>query len=285
MGDVAILTDSTACIPREVVAQYGIRIAPMTYLFEDRTYLDNVNAPPGEFYHLLEQARKAPATSPPSPGVLLEAFRDLAQRARAVLCVTLPARLSSLYQTARVAADTFRRERPDIEVRVVDSGTVAMAQGFVALAAARAARAGEGLEGAVQAAQAVVSRVRLVAVLDTVHYLAKGGRIAWTTAWVASLLSVKPVVEVAQGEVRPMGPVRSRASGIERMLNYMAEHAGQRPVHVGIMHGNVPQEAERLRARVLERFRCVEVLVNELTPVMGMYAGPGALGLAFYPEE
>lgn len=285
MGDVTVLTDSTACLPREMVAQYGIRISPMTYLFADHTYLDDANALPGEFYHLLERARTAPATAPPSPGVLLEAFRDMAQRAGAILCVTLSARLSSLHQTVRVAAETFRQERADIEVRVIDSGTVAMAQGFVVLAAARAAEAGKSIDEVERAAREASARVRLVAVLDTVQYLAKGGRIPWPTAWVASVLSMKPMVEVAQGEVRPLGSVRSRAGGVDRMLGYMAEHTAQHPVHVGIMHGNVPEEAERMRLKVMERFSSIEVLVNELTPVMGMYAGPGALGLAFYTED
>ena len=285
MAAVAVLTDSTACIPNDMVARYGIHVIPMTYVFEDRVYQDQAGAPLGEFYRTLRQSDRPPATAPPTPGMFIEAFRAAASEAHAILCVTLPSRLSSLRQSACLAADTFRRERPDVEVRVLDSNAVALAQGFVVLAAARVAEAGKGLEDAVLAAQAVMSRVRLVAVLDTLHYLAKGGRVSWPTAWAAMLLSVRPVIEVARGEIRRLGTVRSRAAGVERMLGYIGEHAGQRPIHAGILHGDVPDDAERLRRQVEARFPCVETLANEITPVMGMHTGPGVPGIAFYTES
>lgn len=284
MAAVAILTDSTACIPQDMVARYGIHVISMTYVFEDRVYQDQAGVQLAEFYRTLRQAGKPPTTAPPTPGMFVEAFRAAASEARAILCVTLPSRLSSLRQSACLAADAFRRERPDVEVRVLDSNAVALAQGFVVLAAARVAAEGKGMEDAVQAAEGVMSRVRLVAVLDTLRYLAKGGRVSWPTAWTAMLLNVRPVIEVARGEIRPLGAVRSRAAGAERMLSYVREHAGQRPIHAGILHGNAPDDAERIRRQVEARFTCVETVVNEITPVMGMHAGPGVLGIAFYSE-
>ncbi len=283
MKKVAIVTDSIACLPRELAERYGIYVVPIDLVFEGRVYRDGLDAVPSEFYILLQESKRLPTTAAPSAGTYLEAYRELSKEASSILCITIPPRLSAMFEAARLAKKMIEETNPEVKINVVDSGTAAMAQGFVVLAAAKAAAANESLEQVSREAQRVASRVNLVAMLDTLYYLAKGGRIPKVAAWAGSLLKLKPIMQISRGEVGLLKRTRTKPRAVEYLLRAMAEKTQtSEPIHASVLHTNVPDEAEKLRAEVASRFNCVELYVTEFTPVMGTHTGPGLLGLAFY---
>jgi DegV family protein with EDD domain len=169
MDRVAIVTDSSACVPQEVVKQYGIHILPLILIFEDKSYRDGVDITSKEFYELLKKAKKVPTTSSPSPGEYLEAFREVAKRASGILCITLPPNLSMAFDSATQAREMARESIPHVNITVFPSRSPALAEGFIAQAAARAAASGKDLSQVVQAAQDMMDRANALAVLDTLY--------------------------------------------------------------------------------------------------------------------
>ena len=285
MAKVGIVTDTIACLPRELVAEYGIKIVPINIIFEDKVYRDEVDITPSEVYRLLKQTDRLPTTSAPSPSAYLEAYSELSQRAESILCLTLPPELTMVFQSAMLAKDMAKEELPDTTIEVIDCRTAAGAQGLIALAAARAAAAGKSLDEVLSVAQDMITRVHLIAMMDTLVYLAKGGRIPMAAAWAGSLLKVKPFLTVSQGKARMVTAVRTKQRGVERLLEIMRQRTGPNsPVHVIVMHADVLDEAEGLKQRITSEFDCAEIYVKDFTPVMGIHTGPGLLGLAFYAE-
>ena len=285
MGRVAVVTDSVSCLPREVVERYRIRVVPISVVIDGKVYRDGIDITPSEVYEMLASGRDLPTTSSPSPGDFLEAFRELSERATGVVCVTISSDISMMYESAMKAREQAREEMPGLSISIVDSRTAGGAQGFVALAAARAAAQGGDLVQVRETAERMIPKVSMIAVLDTLYYLAKGGRIPRVAAWAGSMLQIKPILIFAQEKIGLLERARTKPKGVRRLCEIMAERTNGRPVHVMLMHANVPEEARALRERVESRFRCVEVYVSDFAPTMGVQAGPGVLGLAFYADE
>ena len=285
MAKVGIVTDTIACLPRELVEEYGIKIVPINIIFEDKVYRDEVDITPSEVYRLLKQTDSLPTTSAPSPSAFLEVYRELSQSAENILCLSLPPELTMVLQSATLAKEMAKEELPDMPIEVVDCRTAAGAQGLIVLAAARAAAAGKGLDEVIQVVQDMIPRVHLIVMLDTLYYLARGGRIPTAAAWAGSLLKVKPFVTVSQGKVRLVTAVRTKRRGVERLLEMMGQRTGANsPIHVIVLHADALDEAEDLKQRVASEFDCAEIYVKDFTPVMGIHTGPGLLGLAFYAD-
>lgn len=284
VSKVGIVTDSVACLPRELVEQYSIHIVPVQIVLNGRTYRDGIDITPSEFYHLLRRENHLPTTSPSPPGTYLEAYRRAGESSESILCITVTSKVSAIYDSARLAKEATKELLPHLRVEVLDSRSAAGGEGFVVLAAARTAAAGGSLEQVLQSAQAVIPRVNVIATIDTLYYLAKGGRIPKAAAWASSMLNIKPLFEVANGEVGLLGRARTKPRAVARLLEIMARRVGDRLLHVNVMHANVPEEALRLKEEILSRFHCVETLVTEFTPVMGTHTGPGVIALAFYSE-
>ncbi len=282
---VAIVADSICCIPREMVEQYGITIAPIPISFQGKIYRDWVDITPTEAYELFLKDPESFKTAGASPGIFLEAYREASKQAKNILCVTLSTKLSGAYDVAKQAIEEARKELPQISVEVVDSKTVTASEGFVALAAARAAEAGKSLAEVVKAAEEMRDKVTFLALLDTIRHIYRTGRIPKVAAMAGSVLSIKPILTSSGGVVRFMGAVRSRAHGIDKMLKIMRDRVGQSPTHVAVMHAYAPDEAEKLKERVSSEFNCAELWVTEFSPVMGYATGTGTLGLAFYKED
>jgi DegV family protein with EDD domain len=284
MGKVAVVTDSSACVPKEVVKQYGIHILPLILLFEDRSYRDGVDITSQEFYELLKKAKKVPTTSSPSPGEYLEVFREVAKQASGILCITLPPHLSMSFDSATQAREMARESIPHVHIEIFPSRSPALAQGFIAQAAAQAAASGKDLSQVAQAARDRMDKVNALAMLDTLYYLAKGGRIPKAAAWAGSLFKIKPILD-ATGDVRLLERCRTRKRAMQRLLYIMRQRSGGKPICVNLMHAGVPEEAERLKADILSQFDCVEFYVTDFTPVIGTHTGPGSIGLSFYTAD
>jgi len=282
---VAIVTDSVACLPRELVEQYGIKIIPVNLYFGDKVYRDWVDITPSQAYELFLKDPTAFKTSGINPVDCLEAYRQVSNDSNGVLCVTISSKLSMVYNSALKAKERAGGELPKNSIGVVDSQTATAAEGFVALAAARAAAGGKSLAEVVKAAEEVRDKVCVVALMDTIRYVYRSGRIPKIASVAGSMLSIKPVLTISSGAVRFKGAVRSREHGIERVLKITRDRVGQSPVHMAVMHAYAPDDAEQLKERVSSEFNCVELWITEFSPVMGYACGTGTLGVAFYPED
>jgi len=284
MRKVAIVTDSIACLTREIVAQYGIGIVPISIYFGDKTYKDWVEITPSQAYEFFLKDPELFKTSPASPGHYLEAYREASKQTNDILCVTLSSKLSTGHEMACVAREQARSELSQISIEVLDSQSVTAAEGFIALAAARAAAEGKSLAEVVKVAEEMRGRTTFLILLDTIRHVYRTGRIPKIAAQVGSMLNIKPILTMSSGSVRFISAVRSKERGTDRILKMLRDKVGQSPVHVAVMHAYAPDEAERLKERISSEFNCVELWITEFSPVMGYACGTGTVGFAFYSE-
>lgn len=283
MNRVAIVTDTTACIPKEQVKKCGLEIVPVLLVFGEKTYRDGIDISPTEFYKLLRETDKLPTTSASSPDPYINAFRNASRRAQSILCLTEPSRFTAMYNAARVARETVLTSLPDTVIEVLECTTAAAGLGLTALAAARAAEAGKSLDEVLSEARQVMSRVHLYATLDTLHYLVKGGRVPQAAALINSLLKIKPVFTIDQGDAHTVALPRTIPGAVKRMLQLMEEKVVRgEQLHAAVMHAAVPDKAAALKKRIAAQFDDAEIFITEFTPVMGVHTGPGLLGIAFY---
>ena len=287
MKSVAIVTDSVSCIPAELVSRYDIRIVPLRIVHDGKTYLDQVDISPTEVYRIMRRREDLPTTSTPSSGDFLNTFRQLSQDAKNILCITLTAQQSNTYSTATVAKEMAREAIPNTPIEVIDSRAVGGSLGFVVIEAARVASEGAGLDQALQAARNMIPRVHFYAMVDTLFYLARTGRIGRASAWAGSLLNIKPIVghETSVGETTPVERPRTQAKAVKRLVELMADKVGNSPVHVIVHHADELKEGERLKSEIGSRFDCKELYLSEFPPAMGVHAGPGVLAVAFYTDD
>ena len=285
MKKVAIVTDTTACIPREEVNRYQIEVVPVQLIFENKTYWDGIDITPDEFYTLLRQAEKAPTTSSSSPAPYLEAYRKASQRASNILCLTEPAKFSAMFDAAKVAREMARNILRGIKIEVRECTTAAAGQGLVALAAARTADQNKTLAEVMATAEKTMSRMNLFATLDSLRYLAKSGRVPQAAALVNSVLNIKPIFTLNHSDPQTVALPRTTRGAINRMLKLIEKTAGGKVLHAAVMHADARDKAEELKRRIAARFQCQEIFITEFTPVMGVHTGPGLFGVAFYSEE
>jgi DegV family protein with EDD domain len=282
---IAIVTDSLCCLPRELVKQYNISIVPANIYFGDRVYKDWVDLIPSQAYELFLKDPEAFKTSPASPADYLAAYREVSRQTGGILCVTISAKLSVMYNAALEAKERAGAELPRTSIEVVDSAVAVTAEGLVVLAAARAAEAGGSLAEVAKAAEEMRERVGFIFLLDTVRYIYRTGRIPRIAAMAGSVLNIRPLLTTSSGVVRFLGAVRSRERGLEKMLQIMKAQVGQARVHVGVTHAYALDEAEKLKERVSSAFNCAELWISEFSPLLGYATGTGTLGLAFYKED
>lgn len=286
MANVAIVTDSVACLPVGLVEKYGIEVVPIQVIFGDKAYQDGIDITPRQFYAMLRKAEKLPTTAASLPGPVLEAYRKASQRASNILCITLSARFSGMFNSAMLAMEMAKEALHDVIIKVLDSRTAAAAEGFVVLAAARAAASGKSLTVIAETAKDVMQRVNLLAMLDTLYYLVKGGRVPKAAAWATSLLKIKPILTVKDGEAHPVTNPRTTLGAMKRMLELMGQKiVKEQPLHVAVMHADALDRAIALRDEISSQFDCAELFITEFTPVMGAHTGPGLIGIAFYSGD
>jgi len=283
---VALVTDSVACIPKEQAEKYGIEVVPIQLIFGDKTYRDGVDISPAEFYTMLRKTEKLPTTAGAVPGAFLETFRKVSKRANNILCITVTAKLSGMFNSARQAMEIIKKDLPGVAIELLDSKTAAATEGLVVLMAARAAASGKSLTEVVETAKSVMQRVNLLVVLDTLYYLAKGGRAPKVAVLASSILRVKPILTIAEGEVRPLTNPRTTNGAMKRMLQIMEQRIDKgKPVHVALMHADALDNAITLRDKIASQFDCAELFITEFTPVMGAHTGPGVIGVGFYSGD
>lgn len=278
MSKVALVTDSTAYIPEELLNKYTIRVAPQVLVWDGDTLLDGIDIQPEEFYNRLQVSTTMPSTSQASPKAFAEIFQELRDKDYEVLAVLVSEQLSGTIASAMQALEKFEGE----PIEVVDSRTTAMAMGFQVLGAARLAEQGASLEEC----SAYVLRARehtgVVFAVDTLEFLHRGGRIGGASRLVGSLLNLKPILEVTGGVVEPVDKVRTRKKSLARLLDLVEERvSGKQNIRIASLHTNVPEEARELLSAAEKCFHPIETVFSTVSPVVGTHAGPGTLGIAW----
>jgi DegV family protein with EDD domain len=284
LESVAVITDSIACLPKDLIEQHKIEIVPIRLTFQGETYRDSVDITPSEAYEMLLKDPDRFNTSPSSPGHFLEAYRKVSERAQNILCITLSSKLSMGYDMARIAKEETKTELPGVRIHVMDSMSVTSAEGFIALAAARAAEKGATLDEAIKAAEEVREKVSFIALLETIKHVYRTGRIPKIASQVGSMLNIKPMLTSTEGAIKFKGIVKNRESGVNKLIEILREAVGNQPAHIAVMHAYTPDEGQDLKARIEKEFNCAELWIAEFTPVMGYATGTGTLALAYYKD-
>ena len=282
MTKIAILTDSTANLPVEWVKQYNILVIPLKIHWGNETLLDGVDITPNEFYTRLSHSKSLPTTSQPSIQDFLQAFERLAEGADGIVVPLISSGISGTVASAQAAARQFTR----VPVEIIDTHITSMGQVLIILAAARAAEQGKSLEDVRRAADEVVKRLRVFFAVDTLEFLHRGGRINGASRYLGTALDVKPILFFnSEGKIDALERVRTKRKAMQRLITLAEQQANGHPVHVGIVHTNVPQAAQEFRDEVEKRLNCKEIFTIEFSPVIGVHVGPGTIGIALYAED
>jgi len=288
MKKIAVVTDSTASVPQELIREYGIVAVPLLLHLEDRTYKDRIDIKtPAELFQLVNKASKFPTTAAPPPGEYVEVYRRLGQKADSIFSLTISSVLSMTLKSASQAREIVKSELPNIKIEVFDSKSSVGGQGLMVLAAARAAASGQNMAGVFKAVEEVKSKIIHLYVFDTLSYLAKSGRISKAAAMAGNMLSMKPITEMptSLGRPVPVARPRTKKKALQVLLGMVKERVKPKiPLHVMVEHVCAPEEAEKLKQVVLDEFDCAEVLLCEYSPVSSLIVGPGVVGLSCYQE-
>ena len=278
---IVIFTDSTSDIPVEWLKQYEITVIPLTIVFGDQQYLEKVDMSPETFYQRLQTDPIHPTTSQPTPKAFLDAFRQAAANgAEQILLITISSAMSGTIEVARRAA----QESP-IPVHVMDGKNNSMGLGWQVVAAARARESGGELDAMRAAAEQVQKNMVYYITLDTIDYLARGGRIADGARFLNSILNIKPLIYVKpeNGTVGASFPSRSRKAAIDSLYKEFFHHINpQLPLHLTVLHNDTLAEAQELAERIQQEYSPKEMFISIVSPVLGVHTGPRALALCGY---
>jgi len=276
MASIQVVTDSACDLTPATAEERDLRVVPLTIRFGAEEFVDRDELSAKEFWDRVVTGTDMPETAAPSPGTFQQAFLDAASAGhRGVICVTISSGLSATYQAARTAADTVADR---IAVRVVDTQSVTMGQGLLALAAADLAQRDVDLDDIAAAIEEMKARTHVYGVIDSLDYLKRGGRIGGAAHLMGSLLSIKPVIMVRDGAVDVESKQRTRSRSLQYLANKAIE-AGELE-RVGVANGVAPDFDEVLRLVTRARSQH-ELVVGELGPVVGSHAGPASVGVSF----
>jgi DegV family protein with EDD domain len=286
MPIVGVLTDSCASIPEALIEELRIEVVPYYIHRGLETLRDLVDVQREEFFRWLPTAKELPKTANPGPGDYLEAFRELARRTREIVSIHMTSIGSGAYQSAMTAKEMAREALPELYIEVIDSRNVSLCQGWMVIEAARAGLAGKSLDDIVQLVKEMIPKTRMIQTADTLRYLYMGGRIGKAQHLVGSLLKIKPLIGMEDGVIVPLGTARSRRKAYARMAEIIEEAVGYMGrVKVAFVHAAALEEVEKLRAEVEQRLTCVETLVAELSPALGVHTGPGTAGVCYFSVD
>ena len=274
--------DSAASVPKEFRDSPLTFVAPMRLHIGDKTYRDGVDISPGDFYQRQGRTTDRTSTSAPSPSDFVEAYAAASEVADSALTILVSGAFSAAKRSADTAYKRFRDTHPEFEIRSLDSRSAAGGQGLIAWEALKESLTGADLGQVQDRAREIRDRVRLLAYVDTLYYLWKGGRVPGIAHAGASLLKLKPIFELNQSQIRSLARPRTAQRASEKMIELMAERVGGATVHAIVMHVASSEKAEQLRKSLGERFECAELFLTEFTPVMGAHIGPGMAGVAFW---
>lgn len=284
MSKIHIITDSGCDLPREILETLQIHVVPLTVQFGDEIYRDGVDISVEEFYRKLEAESQIPSTCQPSPADFVRVYEEVAQPGDTIISVHLSGKMSGTYQSAVLASSMLD---PNINVKVVDSKCASLGIGIVAVAAAGAVQAGKNVDEILAEMQHIIENLQVYFVVDTLEYLQKNGRIGMASAFVGTLLSIKPILTVEDGMVAPFEKIRGKTKALNRIRELLEEFKKRHPdrkLMAAISNANAYDDAERL-ARYLEEQLPLDrdIIIGSIGPTIGVHTGAGTVALFIYP--
>lgn len=279
MSKVAIVTDSTAYLPEDLISKYEITVIPLVVIWGEETLLDNVDIGPEEFYQRLSTADVMPSTSQPSIQVFAEAFKKLHSEGYDILTVVISSALSGTLDSAIQA----KKMVPEANIALVDSQTSSLPLAYMALAAARAAKRGASLEECTKIVETVRENTQIFFAVDTLEFLHRGGRIGGASRFLGTALGLKPILFLKEGKVEALEKVRTSKRARSRLFELVetAVEAKSPNNFIGVVHAGSENIAREVLDEVKEKFNPDELMLAELSPVIGTHIGPGAVGIGY----
>jgi DegV family protein with EDD domain len=279
MAGIRIVADSTAELAPGWADQHGVRIVPLRVIFGDEVLVDGVDITAAGFYERMRSATRNPTTSQPTPAEFEAAFREAAADGSSVVCTTISAEMSGTYG----AAVSARESLPDLDIHVIDTRNVSIGHTAVLQAAVECGESGGSLKDVLSTIEEVMRRQRTVFTVETLEYLRRGGRIGGARALLGSVLNIKPVLQILDGRIEPFDRVRTYARALDRLCDEVISATGEagRPARVVLGHADKLDDCMMV-ARRLAPHTQGEPEVNDIGPIVGSHAGPGAIGVSFY---
>ena len=281
MGKIAIVTDSTADLPKEFVKTGNITVVPLKVNFQDKSYTEGVDITNKEFYEKLEQSEALPTTSQPSPADFIEKYNELISEGYdSIIGIHISDKMSGTRQSALIAGQELDDSLKNF--RAFDSKQVSAGTAVIVAAAAESVAKGKSFEDVCMDIEAAIENARLFALVDTLKYLEKGGRIGKARAIVGSLLNIKPVLTTVDGEIVDKDKVRTRKKGFQMLVDLVREQKNvQNELRIAICHSQIPEEAQKLEETLCQELGVKVEFIAEIGSVVGTHIGPGALFISF----
>jgi len=280
MSKVAIVIDSAASLSKEMKKKYQISVVPIWIQFGDESYKEGVDLTCEEFYRRLT-GDTVPTTSSPPPNDFIQVYKRLAKKAKDIISIHITSQGSSTYQVASLAAETVK----EANVVVYDSKTVSMGTGLLAVEAAKAAMQGLSKQQILARLDSLRDRLRVFVAIRTLKYLRKSGRVRKGQAILASILSIKPVLEIKDGVVKVVDHVRTFSRALGRLLDLAFEAVGNVPTIVAVMHANAREEAEKFAEKIRQKLNVSQLIIGEAGASLAVHGGPGMIGVILCPED
>ncbi len=279
MAKVALVTDSTTNLPKELSKGYDIYVVPSLVIWGGEELRDGFDIQPNDFYKRLSGAAEMPSTSQPSPAAFKEMFEKLAGSGFSdILCLCVSAKLSGTIASAQLAKDMIK----GINIEIVDGYSASMGTGWPLLEAAKAAKAGKSLRECAEIAKKAGAQSGVLLMVDTLEFLHRGGRIGGGARFLGTALNLKPILEIKDGVLEAVERVRTKAKALDRIAELAEERiAGRRPVHLAVLHANAAEDAKALLDQASKRIKPIETALADVSPAVGTNTGPGTLGIAF----
>lgn len=277
-----IITDGAADVPAVWEKEYDIDVIPINIQFGEKTYLQNVDLDTEGFYKLVDESKKIPKTSQPSPHQFMEFYKKIAQKGDTILSIHVTSKLSGTYASAVAAAEELKNM---FKVVPFDSAGGSLGLGLMCREARKMDRAGKSVEQIVKYLEGVRDRVRIILTLDTLEYARMSGRVGTLSAALASLLNVKPIAVLKNGLVDMVEKVRTRKVALDRVIEMAVEEFGNQSIYLGIVHARDIASGNALMAEAKKRLNSKETVLTDLSISLAANFGPGTVGLVLYPVE
>lgn len=272
---IQVITDSTSDLPQYLADELGIRVVPVYVRFNDKVYRDGVDIQSDDFYRMLAASPYQPATSQPTPEDFINVYKECCDSADGIISIHVSSKVSGTYNSALIAQKMLESQCP---IEIIDSQFISASLAMLAMAAARLAKAGEGLATITAEVRRTIEKVHLLGILETMKYLARSGRVSKTIVKAASILNVVPLLTFHEGEIVRAGLVRSFAKGMDRLYQFV--ESKKNIAELIIVHSAIPEQAEKLKKRLVWLFPEEQIRVMKLGAGLGVHGGPGVLLVA-----
>jgi len=285
-ANVAVLTDSIASLPETFLK--SLKITTVAYYIHrgEEVLRDLVTIQREEFLRWMMTAKFAPNTASPGPSDYFNAYQRLiGEGSQEIISIHMTSKASGGFQAATVAQSMLKETNPEINVEVIDSRNASLCQGWMVIEAARAALAGLNLDEITALVKNMIPVSHMVQTADTLKYLYLGGRIGKAQSLLGSVLNIKPLIGLEDGEIVPLGKAHSRGQAYHQMAEMVAQAIGQGKAKVAYVHAGAQHEVEKIKELVEAKVNVEESMLAELSPALAVYTGPGTAGLCYYPVE